>query len=373
MAVSLDMPKTFDRQSASPQKSQHRPVVMTSRRLARRSSGSVGGSAIALAERIVVVEGPTMAECDAFFDRNKPCADFEAKSERIREFCHLHLARDTNIVLITSGGTIVPLEHNTVRFVDNFSLGTRGAASAEYFLQAGYVVIFLYRANSLEPFSRRIRDNTLELFTFRDNDVGIAAKARPQLQEVMAEYAAVRSENRLLKETFTTLADYLFLLRAAAQHLRPFLSRAVFYLAAAVSDFYVPPDEMAQHKIASNVQLTVTFHMVPKVLKPLVCLWVPDAFVVSFKLETDEKILLDKAMRALDNYKHSWVIANELHSRKEKVTFVSKDERFDVRMSREELQEGVEIEKKIVERLAILHQLFVKRRGKVDGVKASEN
>ena len=26
----------------------------------------------------------------------------------------------------------MPLEHNTVRFVDNFSAGTRGAASAEY-------------------------------------------------------------------------------------------------------------------------------------------------------------------------------------------------------------------------------------------------
>lgn len=35
------------------------------------------------------------------------------------------------ISLIQSGGTTVPLEHNTVRFVDNFSAGNRGAASAE--------------------------------------------------------------------------------------------------------------------------------------------------------------------------------------------------------------------------------------------------
>jgi len=48
-------------------------------------------------------------------------------------------------VLFQSGGTTVPLEHNTVRFVDNFSAGTRGSASAEYFLGAGYSVIFLYR------------------------------------------------------------------------------------------------------------------------------------------------------------------------------------------------------------------------------------
>ena len=31
-----------------------------------------------------------------------------------------------------SGGTIVPLEARTVRYIDNFSIGTRGATSAEY-------------------------------------------------------------------------------------------------------------------------------------------------------------------------------------------------------------------------------------------------
>jgi len=42
------------------------------------------------------------------------------------------------------------LEHNTVRFVDNFSAGTRGSASAEYFLEKNYVVIFIYRLVFLE-------------------------------------------------------------------------------------------------------------------------------------------------------------------------------------------------------------------------------
>lgn len=312
-----------------------------------------------------------MAECDAFFSRNKPSPDFEQKSRRIQEFCDFHLGNKSNIVLITSGGTTVPLEHNTVRFVDNFSLGMRGAASAEYFLKAGYVVIFLHRSNSLEPFSRRIRDDVLDLFAFDNGEVSIAPKAKPKLQQVMAEYESVRAEKRLLKETFTTLADYLFLLRAAAQHLRPFSSRAVFYLAAAVSDFYVPPDEMAQHKISSDAQLTITFHLVPKVLKPLVCLWVPDAFVVSFKLETDENVLLDKALRALDNYKHSWVIANELHTRKEKVTFVSKTEKIEVRMSHDEMIAGNEIEKKIVSQLSLLHQTFLNTRGDVGAVKSN--
>lgn len=47
----------------------------------------------------------------------------------------LHLARP--VVVITSGGTTVPLERNCVRFIDNFSKGMRGALSAEQFLQVG--------------------------------------------------------------------------------------------------------------------------------------------------------------------------------------------------------------------------------------------
>ena len=34
--------------------------------------------------------------------------------------------------ILQSGGTRVPLEANAVRFIDNFSNGTRGSASAEY-------------------------------------------------------------------------------------------------------------------------------------------------------------------------------------------------------------------------------------------------
>jgi phosphopantothenoylcysteine synthetase/decarboxylase len=49
------------------------------------------------------------------------------------------------ILYLQSGGTAIPLEHNTVRFVDNFSAGTRGSASAEYFLEMSYAVVFIYR------------------------------------------------------------------------------------------------------------------------------------------------------------------------------------------------------------------------------------
>jgi hypothetical protein len=40
------------------------------------------------------------------------------------------------LVVVTSGGTTVPLERRCVRFIDNFSAGTRGALSTEEFLKA---------------------------------------------------------------------------------------------------------------------------------------------------------------------------------------------------------------------------------------------
>lgn len=42
------------------------------------------------------------------------------------------------------------------RFVDNFSAGTRGAASTEYFLSHGYAVIFIHREKSVTPFLRHL-------------------------------------------------------------------------------------------------------------------------------------------------------------------------------------------------------------------------
>jgi phosphopantothenate-cysteine ligase len=60
------------------------------------------------------------------------------------------------VALVTSGGTTVPLERRTVRFLDNFSTGLRGASlAAERLLCAGYRVVFLHRAGSEQPFPAR--------------------------------------------------------------------------------------------------------------------------------------------------------------------------------------------------------------------------
>lgn len=49
---------------------------------------------------------------------------------------------------------------------------------------------------------------------------------------------------------------------------------------------------------------TIHLELVPKVLEPLVNSWVPKAYVVSFKLETDENLLIKKSRAALNRYNH---------------------------------------------------------------------
>lgn len=49
---------------------------------------------------------------------------------------------------------------------------------------------------------------------------------------------------------------------------------------------------------------TISLQLVPKMLAPLVSFWVPHAYVVSFKLETDENLLITKARESLSKYKH---------------------------------------------------------------------
>ncbi|GIL55597.1 hypothetical protein Vafri_11141, partial [Volvox africanus] len=89
----------------------------------------------------------------------------EAVADAVSDFIQRHSVDNTllvgdgrtnnrPVVVVTSGGTTVPLERRCVRFIDNFSAGTRGALSTERFLEAGYAVIFLTRSGSQQPFAR---------------------------------------------------------------------------------------------------------------------------------------------------------------------------------------------------------------------------
>jgi phosphopantothenate-cysteine ligase len=103
--------------------------------------------------------------------------------------------------------------------------------------------------------------------------------------------------------------------------------------------------------------------MVPKMLSPLVKDWAPQAFVISFKLETDPSILLDRARRALATYRHQAVVANVLDTRRGYVVVVTPDTQAELVLTDEEASRDVEIEDRIVSNLTAAHSQFITQQG----------
>lgn len=102
--------------------------------------------------------------------------------------------------------------------------------------------------------------------------------------------------------------------------------------------------------------------MVPKILSPLVKDWAPHAFVISFKLETDASILLDKARKALDTYRHQAVVANVLDTRRGYVVVVTPDSQAELVLTAEDASKQVEIEEMIVSNLKGAHAQFIAKQ-----------
>jgi phosphopantothenate-cysteine ligase len=306
-----------------------------------------------------------IAERDYFSENPPPPALYE-HTQLAKEFIDFHASSGRRVALVTSGGTTVPLERQTVRFIDNFSAGTRGATSAEYFLETGYAVIFLHRQFSLLPYSRHYSHATDCFLDFLcegpDGSVVANEGYRGKMLQVLRKYNSAKDKNLLLTLPFTTINDYLFVLRAIAQLMRPLGTSGLLYLAAAVSDFFVPPERLVEHKIQStnaadrqtainaetvetanlvsedeetfdnfdsspavprSKRLIVDLDPVPKFLKNLVDGWAPEGMIVSFKLETDPEILVHKAQYSLTRYQHHLVIGNLLSTRKWEVVFVA--------------------------------------------------
>ena len=94
---------------------------------------------------------------------NRSVEDFFAtcpvSGSAVHEAVAPFLSRHTNeagvlqrpVVVVTSGGTTVPLERRCVRFIDNFSAGTRGAWSTERFIEviceAAQCAAFLFQSS----------------------------------------------------------------------------------------------------------------------------------------------------------------------------------------------------------------------------------
>ena len=273
----------------------------------------------------------------AYFTASTEPNHLPAARESLREFVQRHAER--RIALVTSGGTTVPLEKNTVRFIDNFSTGNRGAASVEQLLKADYAVVFVYRTHSAFPFARQFTPPTLSAEQLLQRAGTEAHTAL--VTAAAAEYA--RHAPRLLALSFTSVDEYLHLLRAACVALATAGPRALLYLAAAVSDFFIPEHELSTHKIQSggggggggmgygdgDGGLELHLRPVPKLLAAIkrggggAPAWAPQALVVSFKLETNEAILKAKAAGAIARYGVDVVCANRLQTYRHEVTLMT--------------------------------------------------
>lgn len=153
--------------------------------------------------------------------------DAAATEGRVRDWAAAQVARGRRVALVTSGGTQVPLETRAVRFLENFSSGRRGAASAEQLVREGYGVCFLHRARSVFPWARALPPHgpalldALRLTPGPPPGVAAAPAALPVLLPALREYQRATEAGALLAIEFTGLIEYLALLRAAARALAP--------------------------------------------------------------------------------------------------------------------------------------------------------
>lgn len=119
----------------------------------------------------------------------------------------------------------------------------------------------MHRQFSLQPFSRHYSHSTHPFLDFLDfggpeptatGDSSAAAHIvvrpaeRAQLLDVLAAYKDAQNAGTLLTLTFVTVNDYLWLLRAVSQELSQLGRSCLYYLAAAVSDFFLPRQRMVR-------------------------------------------------------------------------------------------------------------------------------
>ena len=314
--------------------------------------------------------------------------------QRITQFCEYHASNNTPIVLLTSGGTCAELEVNSVRCIDNFSTGQRGARSVEAFLKYGYAVLFLQREGSVEPFVNRILqllqakrwDMHLirQLFGLDRSPNGTTShnfslqlnptlQQNNQLRQTIQDIQKYGNSNKLHTILFRTVDQYLELLELACCTLqRTFgstqnVSLCCVYLAAAVSDFYVPLEERSVHKMdsrANDGSVVLNLHPVPKVMGRVLSEWIPNAFLVSFKLETDMNVLFTKARLAMERYGSNVVVVNELHSRQRQVWLVDDSKQGEpYRIEKNENDDEKDMEDMIVREIIERHYEFISISG----------
>ena len=283
------------------------------------------------------------AALDAFFEKAGGWPAARHKVDALAAFAAQALKDKAKVALVTSGGTTAPLERRTVRYVDNFSTGNRGAAIAERLTQ-GYRVIYLHRTTCAFPFTRKIEQKlradpcgALESLLFEEAWHSNAGSG----------FNVFKDKSKFLSVPFDTIGEYLGLLRACCSALKPLDGNVLVVLAAAVSDFYVP--DLCEHKIQSRSGggLNLELAPVPKCLGFVKRWGSPQFCVCGFKLETDEGLLRTKAEASLANSGLDCVVANMLATYKVKATVITANEGVVV--------EGDDVDARLAEELMRVH------------------
>lgn len=153
------------------------------------------------------------------FLQNSPedIEELDQIDQRVYNFVRrLSQSAENRVVCITSGGTTVPLERQCVRFIDNFSRGTRGALSCQEFLKHGYHVIFLSRHGSAQPFISEFQeqlsgDSLPGIFKTvkNENTDETALNVDDGLSRGLLTSYKYMEKGQLLCLTFVTIFEYL--------------------------------------------------------------------------------------------------------------------------------------------------------------------
>lgn len=116
----------------------------------------------------------------------------------------------------------------------------------------------MHRQFSLQPFSRHYSHSTNPFLDFLEvnpsnsstgqssniSDITVTPSKRAELLETLKSYKEAHHADMMHTLAFVTVNDYLWLLRAVSQELSVLRRKALYYLAAAVSDFFLPRQKM---------------------------------------------------------------------------------------------------------------------------------
>lgn len=102
--------------------------------------------------------------------------------------------------------------------------------------------------------------------------------------------------------------------------------------------------------------LNITLYPVKKQIYLIKDEWSPKSFVISFKLETDENILIHKSIKSIEQAKSDFVIANLLQTRYDRVLIINKLEKYEISKGNCSY-----IEENIVNKITQLHDDYINK------------